>query len=277
MADAARFLLSDADSDAIFASHILPNETDNADLHSQFLPRAAITGGQPGAGKSRLMEEVVQRDSFLATGSDPLATGPGERRALVISGDDLRRYHPEYARLQREDPINAAFNTDRDSGRWVEKLTTAAMGRRYNLIIESTMRQSATFERTSNELRNLAYAVDADVLAVRPSLSWVGVKARYERAVAMFGAGRNTLRCSHDAAVFGLPVTLGAIYDRRLADEFTIADTIVIWDRSFNKLYENKSTGNRRGWERPERPDDFIVAFHNRPATAIEIETLEAL
>ena len=56
------------------------------------------------------------------------------------------------------------------------------MGRRYNLIIESTMRQSATFERTSNELRNLAYAVDADVLAVRPSLSWVGVKARYERA-----------------------------------------------------------------------------------------------
>ena len=102
-----------------------------------------------------------------------------EGEVLEISGDDLRKYHPEYARLQREDPMNAAFYTDRDSGRWAEMLIEMASDAAVNLVIESTMRVPDTFRRTS-------WALVMDMMRSRGAAAgdMAAVQAEADRAVS---------------------------------------------------------------------------------------------
>jgi hypothetical protein len=225
-------------------------------------PTAAITGGQPGAGKTRLMTRLRYRVA------EELGSAPNNHEALLISGDDLREYHPKYRRLLREDPHNAAFYTDRDAGRWTEMLIDEASNRQLDLVIESTMRVPDTFRTTSSLLRSKDYAVEAHIVAVRPSLSWLGVHLRYETAIRLAGHGRFTIRASHDAAMAGLPTTLAAILDERLAT------SISIWERGgVNPTFTTEfQDGN---WSISERPDDWLQAFWARPPTPEDFQDIE--
>jgi hypothetical protein len=81
--------------------------------------------------------------------------------------------------MERDDKT-AAFYTDRDSGRWVEKSIAYAKEHRLNLIIEGTMRSPAVVADTMQGLRHAGYEIDARALAVNERLSWQGVMQRYE-------------------------------------------------------------------------------------------------
>src|SRR5205085_129104 len=61
-------------------------------------PTAAFLGGQPGAGRTRLLHEVTAALT---------AHGP----TVVIGGADLRPFHPADGRLPRTDPLEAAHAT----------------------------------------------------------------------------------------------------------------------------------------------------------------------
>lgn len=90
----------------IFLEQIVPNEFAGA-VPSR-APAVVLMGGQPGSGKSGLL------DAATAHLSTPQAS------AVQIVGDDLRDYHPEYQQLLATDDRTAAAATDQDSGRWVE-------------------------------------------------------------------------------------------------------------------------------------------------------------
>ncbi len=251
MADADRFLLTAEQSRRRFLSRIVSRELQTSQLPSTQL-RAAITGGQPGAGKSQLIESLLDTDPS----------------AVAISGDDLRSYHPEYRRLQRDDPSNAAFYTDRDAGRWAEMLIEEASNRGHDLIIESTMRVADTFRKTSKLLRAKNYAVEAHVVAVRPSVSWLGVHLRFERSIARAGRGRFTTRASHDAAVAGLPATLAAIQDERLASQ------ISIWERGA-AAPAYATTLSDGLWSHATKPDDWLRQLWSRPPSVDDLSDLQ--
>src|SRR5687767_10998704 len=69
-------------------------------------PTAAFLGGQPGPGRARLLHEVTAALT---------AQGP----TVVISGADLRPFHPADGRLQRMASLEAAHATDPETPRWV--------------------------------------------------------------------------------------------------------------------------------------------------------------
>jgi len=117
--------LSEAEHQAIFEQDIKPYLFAGAKPSSQ--PVAVIFGGQPGAGKSAAVDEAMNE----------LASRGG---AVQIIGDDLRLYHPKYERLMEADDKTAAFYTDRDSGRWVEKAIAGAVIAAPSVAVRTSLR-----------------------------------------------------------------------------------------------------------------------------------------
>lgn len=93
-----------------------------------------LFGGQPGSGKSAAIADAV-------------AVIKAHGGGVEIMGDDLRSFHPKYDTLLALDDQTAAFYTDLDAGRWVEKAIQHASSNRYNVVLEGTFQQSDVVPR----------------------------------------------------------------------------------------------------------------------------------
>jgi hypothetical protein len=183
---------------------------------------------------------------------------------VQIIGDDLRVFHPDNARLMREDDKTAAFYTGPDSGRWVEKAIAYAKEQRFNLIIEGTMRDSNVVAATMTGLWDAGYEIDARALAVPFRLSEQGIYQRYENQKVDRGEGRMTAPEAHQAAYDGLPVTLARIESEKLADWVTI------YRRGAVAIYENELRDGR--WLREQQAAAVVEAERARPLTPAEAQ-----
>lgn len=203
MSDA--YKLDEATAREIFERDIVPDIFPNA-VHSED-PKAVVFGGQPGAGKTKLVDRTV-----VEMGG-----------ATVIEGDQFRRYHPRFDEIQERHGKDAANYTGPDAGRWTEMAINHGIENRYNLAIEGTMRNPDTVRATTGKLREAGYDVEARVMAVPDLESWQGVHLRYERQHARNPeAARFTTRDAHDAAYTGMMNTLDAIEKERLASRLSL-------------------------------------------------------
>ena len=245
--DADRYRLSEAEHQEVFERDIKPDLF--AGAKSSDRPVAVIFGGQPGAGKSAAVDAVL-RD---------LAPHGG---AVQIIGDQLRSYHPAYGSLMRADDKTAAFYTDKDSGRWVEKSIAYARKNRWNLVIEGTMRSPAVVAATMQSLRQAGYEIDARALAVNERVSWQGVMQRYEEQKADRGVGRMTAPHSHRDAYNGMPKTLERI------ERECLADRVSIYRRGGQRIYSNELQAGQ--WKAPPQASQVLEAERARPMTPQE-------
>jgi len=242
-----QYRLSEAEHQAIFESEIGPELFAAASRASQ--PVAVIFGGQPGAGKSAAIDQAVIE--FGRRGG-----------AVRIIGDELRDYHPQYDCLLRADDRTAAFYTDRDTGRWIEKAITEAKAQRVNIVIEGTMRDGNTVVRTMLSLREAGYHIDARVMAVTWRLSEQGILQRYENQKADRGVGRMTTLQAHMAGYEGMLQTLARIEGDRLADRITI------YRRGDEAIYCNELLGGQ--WTGEPQARAAVEAERARPMTLQE-------
>ena len=245
--EADRYRLTEAEHQAIFDKRIKHHLF--ADAKPQGHPVGVVFGGQPGAGKSAAV------DAALGDLQDRGA-------AVQIIGDDMRGYHPRYARLMQEDDRTAAFYTDRDTGRWVEKAIQYAKEQRLNIVIEGTMRDGDKVADTMQSLRGAGYEVDARVLAVDERLSWQGVLQRYEAQKADRGSGRLTTPQAHQAAYDGLPLTIERIERDKLADRVTV------YRRGGEAIYSNALRAG--DWQQPPGARATVEGERTRPMTLQE-------
>jgi len=242
-----QYRLSEVEHQAIFERDIKFDLFAGAKPSSQ--PVAVIFGGQPGAGKSAAVDEAMN--------------GLNQRGGAVqIIGDDLRNYHPKYAWLMETDDKTAAFYTDRDTGRWVEKAIAEAKARRVNIVIEGTMRDSDKVADTMGSLRAVGYEIDARALAVNARLSEQGILQRYEHQKADRGVGRMTTPEAHKAAYEAMPATLERIEHEKLADRVTI------YRRGAEVIYSNELQEGQ--WARKPQARAVVEAERARPMTLQE-------
>ena len=242
-----QYLLSDAQHQAIFDQHIKPLVFQRAEW--QGVPTAVIFGGQPGAGKSAAVEQASAE--FAKKGG-----------AVRIIGDELRAFHPKFAELMGKDDQTAAFYTDRDSGRWVEKAIDHARKSQVNIVIEGTMRDPQKVADTMKGLLEAGYKIDARALAVNERLSWQGVLQRYESQQMDRGAGRMTTKEAHSAAYSGMLETITRIETEKLADH------VKVYQRGGVLIYANEATEGR--WSFPPQARQLIEAERSRPFTTDE-------
>ncbi len=245
----------------IFLEEIVPEEFRGATPSPA--PAVVLMGGQPGSGKSGLLDAAT---AYLSTADAP---------AVQIVGDDLRDYHPDYQRLLAADDRTAAAATDQDSGRWVQMCLEHAPRNRYSVVVEGTMRDPQVPLDTAAAFRAEGYRVEAWVMAVDPLSSKLGILARYHQQREAFGHGRFTVDAAHDAGAAGVLVSVDALQDARAVDRVLVATRgpSVIADQPGTartpRIRDVFSTERTRPWS-PQEVQDYAERAA-RIATALPL------
>ncbi|WP_344308205.1 zeta toxin family protein [Brevibacterium samyangense] len=185
----------------------------------QWPPVLVYTGGQPGAGKSRANERASQARPSL----------------VPIIGDDLRQFHPPYARLMREDPLSMPAATAHASRTWIGMSAEYLREQRADVLIETTLRSPDAMASTIASFRQSGYVVELRVVAVPHEVSRLSMIERYTGQVEANGVGRWTPSAAHDEAFARAVTTVERLVASGAVDRFVIEDRAgtVLFDRSY--------------------------------------------
>lgn len=203
-----RFLLSESRSSEIFKEQIVPYLF-TGKVRSQH-PRAIFVGGQPGSGKTPLLRYITEQEM------------EHDNNYVEVNGDDFRAFHPEYARLLNDDDQSAAFFTDLDSARWIEKSITHAANIGCSVGIEGTLRRGEVVSKTIELFRTNGYYISLNVLITHSFSSRLGIFERYLEQIKDSGSGRFTLREAHDASYSALPSTVEHLIRDNVVNEVNL-------------------------------------------------------
>ncbi|MCP3050709.1 zeta toxin family protein [Xanthomonas euvesicatoria pv. allii] len=247
MAQAA--VLSKEETQRIFSEDILPDilATRHAKGPEPASPTAMLLGGQPASGKTPQLNEAARQLSRNGA-------------TLVISADDLYSYHPHHDSLIAKHGSPAAMEMMKDqAGQWTKLLLAEAQKRKFNVVMETTMRQPDVVAKQAAEFRQNGYKVHARVLAVPAEESWVSNRFRYEQMHVLGKAARLTPRSVHDEAVGQLLNTVNALEKGRAVDSI---DVVRRDPRDFS-LYHNELKAGE--WQRAPGAVQSIEAERARP------------
>jgi predicted ABC-type ATPase len=224
------------------------------ETHSASHPRVIIMGGQPGSGKSKLLES--SRELFP------------DGNVVVINGDELREFHPKSDEIFKLDDKRYAERTDPDSRVWTKRLFDRAIETKRNIIFESTMREVDPIADTLKRLRDQGYHLTAKVVATHERMSTTGIYMRYESQKFDKGYGRFTPQTSHDAGYEGMPQTVEHVEQNKLVDR------LEVYNRHGNLLWGNDLKGT--DWEKEPTARQIIETERRREPTEKELRELRA-
>ena len=169
-------------------------------------PRVILVGGQPGSGKTELMA--------LARLNTP--------RAHEINGDELRRFHPQYDEIMRNDPLQMPEITQDAAGAWIRRSLDYLREQRVDVVMETTLRDPDAVKQTLQAFRDAGYDTELRVIAVPEAVSRAGTFARYVNQVKMQGAGRWAPSRIHDQACAQAPETAALVIEQGLVDRIVV-------------------------------------------------------
>lgn len=216
------------------------------------LPVVVMLGAQPGAGKTRAQQFARELHA--------------DRQLVSITGDDFRSLHPDFKRLQRDDPHEMPNVTQAVSGPMVARAVEYARENRISVIVEGTFRDPQMVAQTVQRFHETGFSVHAVALAVPPEVSRASTLGRFYETLGT-DQNRWTPPTAHEAAVKAMPHTVAALAASPQVDRFSIVD------RDGTVLADS----SRPGPERAEQMGQCIEQAHSRPLTAQERELVDAI
>lgn len=244
--DRARYVLSDEHNERIFRADIVPAELDGT---PQQQPVVVIVAGQTGAGKTSATELV-----------DQLLSRRG--RPINLDLDTYKPHHPKYQELVARDDRTVGAYTSIDGHKWMEKAEAYAIEQRFDVILESAMRDPRDFEDPVRRFQAAGYRVEVYIVAVHESLSRLGALDRYLQQVDAHGQGRLIDPAIHDACYQGVLRSADAI-DREL-----LADEVFVGRRDGHIVHVNGLDDG--DWRHPAGTGDAVVRERERPLSDAE-------
>lgn len=170
-------------------------------------PHLVILGGQPGSGKSSAIEliEGIYKDNIVS-----------------INGDDFKPMYPNYDNKMQKSPNETSIEVQPYSNYVVNALKNEYSDKKYNLVIEGTMRTSDVPLSTVKEIKSKGYKAEAYVVAANYYASRSGCLLRMEIDQFNTGIGRPVPVDSHDAAYKNIPETIQALTDSGMLNNLKI-------------------------------------------------------
>lgn len=178
--------------------------------HPSGRPVTVLLGAQPGAGKTAGGNRVV---AMYPVGA-----------VVRIMGDDLRQYHPEYARLMATEPLRMPDETDAAMRRWIDMCVEYANEHGYGILIERTWRSVEATLGSARDAVACGRETHAVVVAVPPEISRLSTLGRYYRDVDGGLPARWTPPEVHDTAADQLPITVRHVAASPDVRRFTVTD-----------------------------------------------------
>lgn len=171
-------------------------------------PCFVSVGGQPGSGKSGAIRQARREN-------------PG---AVIVNGDELRQFHPDYPRLMATDPLSMPEVTAQAAGSWVGMSNQWLRDNGISAVVETTLRQPAVLLREFEAFKQVGYGTELRVVAVPPEVSRLGTLTRYVEQVRDTGAGRAVTAEGHDIPTAAVPGTVEALVASGLVDRVVVQD-----------------------------------------------------
>lgn len=176
--------LEDAEREEILTRRILPlyfRDTRPPDEP----PRLVLLAGQPGAGRSRATGSLIAEQGF---------------DLAVVSGDDLRAFHPRFPDLVSARSPEAAEGIARATAGWLRDCIRYARENRRSLLVEGAFQDPAVAVATAERFATAGFQTRVVVVASRRAESLLTVASRYLRDVHRSISARLVDRDAHDRA-----------------------------------------------------------------------------
>lgn len=214
-------------------------------IEPALLPRGYVLGGQPGAGKSGL----IKRASQLCFNN-----------IIIISGDDFRKFHPDYKQLQEQYGKDSPKHTAAFAGKMTEVILNKAIEEHYNIVIEGTFRNPATPIKTLSLMKENGYRTQIMIQTCSKELSWKSCQERYEKMLeVMPSEARWTDKTHHDLVCENLAKNIKTVIESKKADKTEIyfrdekGKNELIYSSESKKELSVKSLNQKIGIESQEK------------------------
>jgi hypothetical protein len=207
--------------DRIYRTLIRPLLFGPAVSDSERAPTLVLLGGQAGAGKSRASARLVSEHD-----------GP----IGVLSGDDLRIFHPDYRHLVTSDPEHAGPALAEVTRTWVREAIQDALDNRHSLLLEGSFGDPDSTLATADRFRRAGFHVRIVAIASPRVLSLVTAASRYLRDLRADAPARFTRLSAHDRGYDGTTRLIDSLETTRPADRVTILS------RNGHILYDHDRT-----------------------------------
>lgn len=204
-------------------------------------PVLVLLGGQPAAGKTQ-----AQRTILAEHPDDDL---------VEVTGDDLRRYHPDYDRLAREHPFLMPNATALVSGGLVRLAVAHAHERRFSLLLEGTFRDAAMVTGTATRFADAGYRVEVVAVATPAVVSRLSAEMR-SLAGGLPAVGRWTPPGAHESALEHSPGVVAAL------EALPHVGRAQVFSRE-RRLYDN-SRSTTGEWVRPAEAANVLRSEQRR-------------
>lgn len=213
-------------------------------------PTLAIVGGQPGAGKTKVLE-VIKRDF-------------SDNNVVVVNTDDLREYHPAFQEIAAIDDRQCANHTHEDASGWNQKLLSRSIETHRNVILEGVFKDSSKLGEIVRLAKNQGYKVTFSVVAANERYSIWGIHKRYEKEKIAKEYGRFVPLEYHNECYKRLPDTVDMVERERTVDR------IEVYTRDAGSVYSNELDCNK--WKSPEGAKSALISERERVLTEPERE-----
>lgn len=177
-------------------------------IEPAILPKAYVLGGQPGSGKSGL----IKRASQLCFNN-----------IIIISGDNFRKFHPDYKTFQVQYGKDSPKYTARFAGKMTEAILSKAVSEHFNIVIEGTFRNPATPINTLSLMKENGYKTHVMIQTCTKELSWKSCQERYEKMKEIMPEeARWTDQAHHDLVCENLAKNIKTVIESGKADKTEI-------------------------------------------------------
>ena len=186
-------------------------------------PIAIVVGGQPGAGKSGLIDK----------------TSTELPNSIVLDVDDFRYFHPDIKEILTKYPNDLATFTITFVNRIFKKILAKLMEKKFNLIMQKTLRDDEVIYDTLVPLKKAGYLVVLRVLAVSEIESKLSTLERSLAVKRTVGYCRWTPIKNQDYAINGLVPTTQHIFESEYCDVVQVfkrnpipTDSILVYSKT---------------------------------------------
>lgn len=209
-------------------------------------PRAVMTAGQPGSGKSMIVRSIAVQ--FEGMGG-----------AITIDPDAIRPNIPYMRERIAKGDLSIPDAAYQDAGTVAAGMMKLGAEANRNIIYDGTLSNTFYARQNSEYLRANSYRVEVHGMAVDPDLSHARTYSRREAEIAASptGFGRGVGDKFHDDAVTGLVSTIKALQDEGKVD------AIVLYDRTGRKVGSAQLEDGR--WVPDKSMADELAKVHRFP------------
>ena len=162
-------------------------------------PLVIVVGGQSGSGKTALINYTTQLSN--------------KREFVQIDNDFFRAFHPDVDKIKKNHPDYYVTATDQLGLGITAEVIKYFTDKRYNIILHQTLKNNRVVDDAITKFMQAGYTVGVRAFAVPYFESKMSQIERCEGQMEKLGFCRHVAKVDHDAALAGLPRTVGYIED----------------------------------------------------------------